>query len=189
MNLLSLFGQTSNDMYSLDTANAVTNAIIIGLPILFGLSFIIGYLVIAYLLGRIFKKAGLASWKAWVPGYNMWLTYELGDRPGWWAVVYIASSIAPIFFTLPSYGDSMFWPLLVITLLCIAAGIVSSVFLYMAMYKIGLKFGKEGYFVLWAIFLPVVWFAWLAFDKSTWNPALTPPVHHADNAEAPTHNV
>jgi hypothetical protein len=50
--------------------------------------------------------------------------------------------------------------------------------MYIAMYTIGLRFGKEGYFVLLAIFLPIVWSAWLAFDKSTWQktaPAFASP--------------
>jgi hypothetical protein len=195
MNLLSLFGQTSNDMYSVDTANAVTNAILIGLPILFGLTLLIGYILIAFLLSRIFTKAGVAAWKAWVPGYNMWITYELGDQKGWWAVLYLLASISPSFITLPNYGDSMFWPALLFMLIGIAVGITATVYLYIAMYRIGLKFGKEGYFVLWAIFLPLVWYAWLAFDKSTWNPTLatphtpTAPTYKSDNTDAPTKNV
>ena len=42
------------------------------------------------------------------------------------------------------------------------------------MYKIGLKLGKEGAFVLLAIFLPIVWLIWLAVDKSTWKGASLP---------------
>jgi hypothetical protein len=48
--------------------------------------------------------------------------------------------------------------------------------MYIAMYKIGLKFGKEGWWVILAIFVPIVWIAILAFDSSKWNaekPAIT----------------
>jgi hypothetical protein len=89
----------------------------------------------------------------------------------------------------------MFWPALLFMLIGIAVGITATVYLYIAMYRIGLKFGKEGYFVLWAIFLPLVWYAWLAFDKSTWNPTLatphtpTAPTYKSDNTDAPTKNV
>lgn len=99
------------------------------------------YVINAILLARIFKKAGVEQWKAWVPVYNMWVLLELGDQKGFWAVL----MLVPI------------------------VNIVSAVFMYIAMYRIGLKFGKDGAFVLLAIFLPLVWYVWLAVDKSTWN--------------------
>ena len=99
------------------------------------------YVVSALLLGRIFKKAGIESWKAWVPVYNGWTLLEMGGQQGFWAVLALIPGV----------------------------NIVSAVFMYIAMYHIGLKFGKEGAFVLLAIFLPLVWFIWLAVDDSTWN--------------------
>lgn len=101
---------------------------------------IVAYVVFALLLGRIFKKAGLPQWKAWVPVYNNWLFLELGNQQGFWAVL----AFIPI------------------------VNIVSAVFMYIAMYNIGLKLGKEGAFVLWGIFLPIVWYIWLAVDDSKW---------------------
>ena len=47
--------------------------------------------------------------------------------------------------------------------------------MYIAMYNIGLKLGKEGIFVLLAIFLSPVWLTWLAVDKSVWNDAAGAP--------------
>jgi len=101
---------------------------------------VVVYVVMAIFLGKIFKKAGIESWKAWVPIYNNWVLLELGDQKGYWAVL----AIIPV------------------------VNIVAAVFMYIAMYNIGLKFGKEGAFVLLAIFLPLVWMIWLAVDKSTW---------------------
>jgi hypothetical protein len=101
----------------------------------------IAYVVYALLLGRIFKKASIESWKAWVPFYNNWILLEMGDQKGFWAVL----SVIPI------------------------VNIVSAVFTYIAMYNIGLKFKKDGAFVLWAVFIPIVWYVWLAVDNSTWN--------------------
>ena len=101
----------------------------------------IAYVVIALLLARIFKKAGVESWKAWVPVYNSWVLLELGDQKGFWAVL----AFVPV------------------------VNIVAAVFMYIAMYNIGLKLGKGGEFVLWAIFLPIVWLIWLAVDDSKWN--------------------
>lgn len=103
------------------------------------------YVVSALLLSRIFNKAGVEGWKAWVPFYNNWTLLELGGQKGYWAVL----AIVPL------------------------VNIASAVFMYIAMYNIGLKFGKEGAFVLWAIFIPLVWYIWLAVDQSEWEDANT----------------
>lgn len=109
------------------------------------------YVIFALLMGRIFKKAGIESWKAWVPVYNNWVLLELGGQQGFWAVL----ALIPV------------------------VNIVAAVFMYIAMYNIGLKLGKDGAFVLLAIFVPVVWLIWLAVDSSTWKgkPAQKPTAH------------
>ena len=114
------------------------------------------YVIAAVSLMRIFKKAGVPSWIAWVPFYNTWKILEIGGQQGFWAVL----AIIPIL------------------------NIVAAVFTYIAMYNIGLKLGKSGSFVLLAIFLSPVWLIWLGFDKSVWNdaagaPSLSAPVHSA----------
>jgi len=101
---------------------------------------IVIYAINAFLLGKVFKKAGVESWKAWVPIYNNWILLELGDQKGWLALI----SLIP------------------------GAGIITAIFMYIAMYYIGLKLQKEGWFIVVAIFVPTVWMAWLAFDKSVW---------------------
>lgn len=107
----------------------------------FGLIAIITYVVHAFLLGRVFEKAKVKQWIAWVPFYNTWKTLELGGQQGFWAILMIIPVV----------------------------NIVASIFLFIAMYNIGLKLQKEGWFVLLAIFLPIVWLGWLAFDSSKWN--------------------
>lgn len=98
------------------------------------------YVVSAFLISRLFKKAGVDQWRAWVPVYNNWIVYQLGGQAGWWSII-------------------MFVPVV---------NIVSSIMMYIAMYDIGLKFGKPGVFVLWAIFIPLVWWMWLWLDDSKW---------------------
>lgn len=111
------------------------------------------YVIYAIFLGKIFKKAGVQSWVAWVPFYNSWKLLEIGGQQGFWAVL----AIIPI------------------------VNIVSTIFMYIAMYHIGKKLGKDGAFVLLAIFLPIVWLIWLAIDKSTWNDKASsaPSLHKA----------
>jgi len=159
MNIAALFGQAYYDPYYNDsgahTAYSSQDAglflfmlffvLIISVALYAVHAFLLGKIftkagVHAFLLGKIFTKAGVPAWKAWVPVYNSWVTLELGGQQGFWAVL----ALVPV------------------------VNIVSVVFLYIAMYNIGLKLGKEGAFVLLAIFLPLVWYIWLAVDGSTW---------------------
>ena len=121
-----------------DTAAAV--AVFMGFLFFFFIFALISYVVTAWLLGRIFKKAGVEQWVVWVPVYNTWKLLEIGGQQGFWAVL----SLVPI------------------------VNIVSAVFMYIAMYHIGKKLGKEDWFIVIAIFLPLVWLIWLAFDDSKW---------------------
>lgn len=130
--------------YCMDTTPPSDQASLGTILLVMAISFLVLaaiYVIMALLLSRIFKKAGVPQWKAWVPVYNNWVLLELGGQQGFWAVL----AFIPI------------------------VQIVAAVFMYIAMYNIGLHFGKSGAFVLWAIFLPIVWFIWLAVDNSTWN--------------------
>ncbi|MFZ1360783.1 MAG: DUF5684 domain-containing protein [Candidatus Saccharimonadales bacterium] len=140
MNIFSLFAQ-SYSYQTTDAANVAVTSALVGMVILFTiLAAVISYAIGAFLTGRIFKKAGLEQWRAWVPIYSSWKLLELGGQQGFWAVL----ALVPI------------------------VNIVSAIFMYIAMYHIGLRLQKEGWFVLVAIFLPIVWLAWLAFDDSKW---------------------
>lgn len=112
------------------------------------------YVLYAWLLSRVFRKAGIPAWKAWVPVYNLWVFLELGGQPGWIAIL----SVIP------------------------AAGIVATVFLCIAAYHIGLAFKKEGAWVVLYIFLPWLWIAIVGLDSSRWEPWLSPvpPVYGAN---------
>lgn len=132
---------------------------VIGTVFLFMLVFVfISYAIHAYLLGRIFNKAGLPAWKAWVPVYNNWKMFEIGDQPGWWSLVF-------------------FVPLV---------NLAAVVFMYIAMHKIGQKLQKEDWFVILAIFIPIVWLVWLAFDDSKWQSAPKKPATYTpDTPQTP----
>ncbi|OGL22229.1 hypothetical protein A2707_02750 [Candidatus Saccharibacteria bacterium RIFCSPHIGHO2_01_FULL_45_15] len=149
MNVLTQFAQSiyGNDYSNYDSSSISNEDAATALAIggtLFIVTMVIAviiYVVHAFLLSRIFKKAGTPEWIAWVPFYNSWKLLELGNQPGFWAVL----AIIPI------------------------VNIASAVFMYIAMYHIGLKLQKEGWFVLLAIFVPLVWLIWLGFDSSKWN--------------------
>jgi hypothetical protein len=161
MNILSHIAQSSIYETHSTTANVepeVAGVVVAGIAFLYIFFTIVSYVVTAILLARIFKKAGIASWSAWVPIYNSWRLLEIGGQQGFWSLLF-------------------FVPVL---------NIVSTVFLYIAMYNIGLKLGKSGQFVLLAIFLTLVWLVWLAVDKSTWNNALGAPSKAPEHLAAPT---
>jgi small-conductance mechanosensitive channel len=159
MSLLSLFAQSSyySDQYyynepSIEGSNAAYAGIFIFALIFALIITITAYVAMAFLLGRIFKKAGIESWKAWVPVYSNWIMLELGGQKGYWAVLVLVPII----------------------------NIAAVVFMFIAMYHIGLNFGKEGAFVLLAIFLPIVWYIWLAVDSSTWKGSRLVAANSAD---------
>ncbi len=149
MSILSLFSQAGYDYSTYDsTYNYTAGGSVSGEQYAMGAGFFlfalaivaVSYVIVALLMGRIFKKAGVPSWKAWVPVYNSWVLLELGDQKGYWAVLALIPFV----------------------------NIVAVVFMLIAMYNIGLKLGKTGAFILLAIFLPLVWMAWLALDSSKW---------------------
>lgn len=132
----------SNFAYSGNEPNAVlVGSILLGLLLFSAIS----YCIISFLLGRVFNKAGVPQWAAWVPVYNVWKLLEIGGQPPYWAIIAVIPFV----------------------------GIIASVFMYMAMHEIGKKLGKDNWFVLLAIFLPVAWLIWLGFDDSKWNKKLS----------------
>lgn len=180
MNLLSHFGQTSNDMYPVDMSATTGSAVAVGI-IIFALFFLIlTYVVYSYLLSRIFNKAGVPGWKAWVPVYSTWATLELGGKDGRWSLLMLAPLAVSL---IPITQDGSMVGLL-LSILAFIASLAGVVFLYIAMHNIGVRFGKEEYFILWAIFLPIVWYVWLAFDKSTWQKPLHTTPHHPHTNES-----
>ena len=140
---MNLFAETyqMNTTMSSDAAATATDVVVMSVFIMFFLLTIaVSYVVSAFLISRVFKKAGVDQWRAWVPVYNNWVTYQLGGQAGWWSVL----AFVPV------------------------VNIVSAIMMYIAMYQIGLKLGKSGVFVLWAIFIPLVWWMWLWLDDSKW---------------------
>jgi hypothetical protein len=139
----SLYDDSSYYSTSSQLTEGQALAITGGMVVFFLIVAVVAYVVNAFLLSRIFKKAGVESWKAWVPVYNSWILLELGGQHGFWAILMLIPFV----------------------------NIVAVVFLIIAQYHIGLKLGKSGAFVLLAIFLPLVWLIWLAVDDSKWNGA------------------
>ncbi|QLD10700.1 FHA domain-containing protein [Microbacterium oleivorans] len=51
------------------------------------------YVWLALALTAVFRKVGVAPWKAWVPVLNGWELFVLGGMRGWWAAVLTGGAI------------------------------------------------------------------------------------------------
>ena len=130
---------------SIDTAQAAAIGII---------AFIIGavvalfmYIIGAIFLGKVFKKAGVPAWQAWVPILNSWKMFELGGKPGFWAVL----AIVPVL------------------------NIVSAIFGIIAMHNINLKLRYDAGMTVLAVLVPLVWLIVVGTSKHAWDDSLGAP--------------
>lgn len=120
---------------------------------------LLSYIIVSFLFSYLFQKAGVPKWVAWVPFYSLWTLLRLGDQSGYWVILMVIP-----------YAN---W--------------VATVFIYMAAFRISKKLGKGDWFVLLAIFLPIIWLIWLGFDDSVWPKAKTPRKKPAVNIKPSTH--
>ncbi|MEO8863330.1 MAG: DUF5684 domain-containing protein [Candidatus Saccharimonadales bacterium] len=106
------------------------------------LFYLVVYLVSAFMVGRVFKKAGKPSGAAFVPIYNTWVLLELGGVP----------------------GKNIFW-----IFLPIAGPIILLVKSIQALLEMGRRFGKSTTFSVFGLILfPLIGYIILAFDDSTY---------------------
>ena len=125
-------------------AYAATSAVFI---ITFAVSmlFIVAFYVLtAIAMMGFFRKVGVEPWIAWVPVYNNWKWLEIGGFQGWIA---LAQLIYP-------------------------GGIVTSIFIYIGMYRTGLAFRKDVGFFIIGLFFPFVWAFILGGKTSVYEPQL-----------------
>lgn len=129
---------------------------------IFFLFFVIAYVIGAFFLMRLFDKAGVqGKWRAWVPVYNLMVLGKLGDLSPW--VVLGASVISAVLGSIPAIG----W---LFGLLPLAAAVMFG-------WRVGLKLGKDWYYLLlWLIpgVGALIWLGILAFDSSRWNDRIPP---------------
>ena len=96
------------------------------------------YIWTALALGAVFTKAGEPVWKAWVPVVNTWTLYELGGKPGFWALL----AFLPI------------------------VNIVAFVFLIISIDTVNKRFGRGSGLTVLAVFLFPIWASILGWGSS-----------------------
>lgn len=144
-----------NDYGASDAASAAAFLILA----LFGFLFaIVGYLISAFLLSKVFEKAGVqGKWRAWVPVYNYLVLAKLGDLSPWVILALVVASIIPILQYL--------------------SGIALFVAMIMIAYRVNAKFGREWPILLLFILGPLgqwIWLGILGFGSNPWNPNIQP---------------
>jgi hypothetical protein len=98
------------------------------------------YALGAWSLGTVFKKAGIAPWKAWVPIYSSIILFKMGDQNPLWLIA------------------------LVIPLV----NIVAAIFMIIAVHNINLKFGRGAGSTVLYVFLPFVWSLIVGLGPDRW---------------------
>ena len=150
MGIDNLYGSEAIDYGSVGTEDIGTGLGVVASLLLFFvyMLFILAfYVVYAIFLGKIFKKAGVDSYKAWIPIYNTWKTLEIGGQQGFWAIL----GLLPVI------------------------NIVTAVLTYLAMHNINKKLGYEVSMTVLAILLPFVWVIVVGLSKNEWNDSLGDP--------------
>lgn len=105
------------------------------------------YALSSWSLSKVFEKAGVEGWKAWIPVYNYIIIFKLGDQN----------------------------PLLLLTaLIPIAGSIVAGVFSIMAVHRINVKFGRGGGSTVLYVFFPFIWLLIIGLGPDQWR---APPVY------------
>ena len=133
------------DNYTSDETMYATLFLVFGVTFaIVAVAVVVSWVLIAIPLSALFRKTGIAPWKAWVPFYSTYTWLRLGGQSGHW----VWASLVP-------YGS-----------------IVTSVFLYLGMHRTGKAFGKEAGFLVLGIFLPWVWLFILGFGRDEYRPEL-----------------
>lgn len=119
--------------------------------VMFGFLFvviIVVYLITAFLLYKVFQKAGRPGWAGFVPVYNGWVLFEISGKPGWWV----------LFGLIPYVGS----------VIILVLGLLASL-------ELAKRFGKSQVFAIFGLWLfSLFGYAILAFDSSKYQGAGAP---------------
>lgn len=111
---------------------------------------VIAYLIVSFVLSKVFIKANRPVWAAFVPIYNYWVLFEIAGKPGWWALTMILAWI-------PVIGQIIGW--------------IPYVLLFiLAMLSLGKKFHKSTLFsVFGLIIFSIVGWIIIGFGDAKYN--------------------
>ena len=113
-------------------------------------------LVMLISLVRIFQKAGIAGWKAFIPGYSIYILYSMAWEGKWFfisSILFILANAAKPFGIL---GVTVY------ALAVIAVSFIGMIFNL----KLAKSFGYEGWFAAGLICLPFIFYPVMAFGPA-----------------------
>lgn len=145
-----------------DNSGAVIGLIVAGLFIWLIVA-AAAYVISSIFYAKLFAKAGVeGAWRGWVPFYRELIFVKLGDLNPWWLLVLIGATF--VLNLIPYVGVLIGW----------IPSVAAYVYVLLAAYRIQTKLGKEGAWIILAIFLWIVWLGIMAFDRSRWTTAVAP---------------
>ncbi|MDD7640940.1 MAG: DUF5684 domain-containing protein [bacterium] len=119
------------------------------------------YVITALGLGRMFRKAGEPAWKAWIPGYNLYILYKRcwTAKMFWiWLVLDFAGMLVN-----KLRGDN-----LILSLIVIILGIASIVIMAKHCGRVARAYGRGAGTAVGLFFLPMIFDCILGFGKSVY---------------------
>ena len=132
------------------------------------------YVVNSIFLGKVFKKAGLPAWQAWVPVLNNWKILEIGGKKRYWVLLGFVSAIGSGFIRNTNSENSIVLEAIV-AIISLAAILAYLIIYVIAVHNINLKLQYGAGMTVCAIFLPLIWVIVLGVSKNQWNDSLGDP--------------
>ncbi|MDR1970054.1 MAG: DUF5684 domain-containing protein [Candidatus Nomurabacteria bacterium] len=144
------------------------------------------YALTAFLLTRLFKKAGVPTWKAWVPVYNLWKLLQIGGVSGVWSLLSVIAcgSAVTLLLYMNEFQESFTVGNVVpaeqaVAVIALVSAVIVTAVLFAAAYiraawNITRKLGKNWvYLLLLLVNLgPSLWLWIMALDNSKWDDKL-----------------
>lgn len=155
------------------SAGDIIATFIIGIVFLLVITVVI-YVVNSIFLGKVFKKAGLPAWQAWVPVLNNWKILEIGGKKGYWVLLSFVSAIGSGFIRNTNSENSIVLGAIV-AIISLAAILAYLIIYVIAVHNINLKLQYGAGMTVCAIFLPLIWVIVLGVSKNQWNDSLGDP--------------
>lgn len=179
----NLFGYTSSSYSASHDYNfeSAIGAIVIFFLILLILLIAL-YIINSIFLSKIFKKAGVPGYIAWIPFWNNWQLFEIGGQQGYLSLLSLAGGLITSVGTPIGYNSQAISGIFALASGCCSIAYI--VFFVIAIKNIGNNLGKGNGFAVLGFFLYTIWLGILAFDKSTWQGATNGPIQSANNGQS-----
>ena len=126
-------------------------------------SIILGYLLLGFIVSKIFRKADVKWYLAYIPVVNFIYLLKLVDLRWPYVFEYVLSLFVALFIYFCKFKG------LAVQVVMIASAVLFVYYYALFNYRLGKRFNKKGLFILFMIVIPVIPYVILAFDKSKYD--------------------